>query len=326
MLQLETRAQLETLHSGLVKESLTLEYKSSGAVDKTQPKKEEIAKDALAFANAAGGQIIYGMKEKDHRPEGLDDGIDPLHYSGIWFEQVIQQNVSPQIEGLRIQQVPLDAEAWRVAVVVTIPAARLRAPHQAKDGRYYRRHNFRNQIMEDYEVRDMMRRATTPEPFVLLSFAEGVTAPIEYVGESEISKPIVLEAFISNRSRQPAFHTLITLGIDADLSILSPGVFMPIPASVASDGIHKNWLIHAKVSPPNTPVFKEAVIILTDQNHQLTLGYHSSLLRDERHFIVTVIVQTPGFPATEHWTIYRQGSVLRLAEPPSIADSTAGDS
>jgi predicted HTH transcriptional regulator len=96
MLKLETRAQLEALHSGLMEESFTLEYKSSGAVDKTQPKKEEIAKDALAFANAAGGQIVYGMKEKDNLPEGLDGGIDPLQFPGIWFEQVIQQNASPQ--------------------------------------------------------------------------------------------------------------------------------------------------------------------------------------------------------------------------------------
>jgi Putative DNA-binding domain len=94
LLKLETRAQLEALHSGLMKESLTLEYKSSGAVDKTQPKKEEIAKDALAFANAAGGQIVYGMKENGNLPEGLDGGIDPLQFPGIWFEQVIQQNVS----------------------------------------------------------------------------------------------------------------------------------------------------------------------------------------------------------------------------------------
>lgn len=295
-----------------MKESLTLEYKSSGAVDKTQPKKEEIAKDALAFANATGGQILYGMKEKDNLPEGLDGGIDPLQFPGIWFEQVIQQNVSPQIEGLSIREVPLDAQASRVAVVVTIPAAQSRAPHQAKDGRYYRRHNFRNQIMEDYEVRDMMRRATTPEPFVRLSFPGGMTAPIEYVDESEISKPIVLDASIGNRSRQPAFHTLIHLGIDADIPILSHGVFMPVGVRTDADGIPKNWLIHAKTSPPNMPVFKEVVFILTDR--PLTLGYHSRLLRGKRRFRVTTIVQTPGFAATEHWTIFRRGLTLRLLE------------
>jgi hypothetical protein len=59
MLKLDDRADLEGLHTGSIQESLTLEYKSSGAVNKTPSKKEEIAKDASAFANAAGGQIVY---------------------------------------------------------------------------------------------------------------------------------------------------------------------------------------------------------------------------------------------------------------------------
>jgi hypothetical protein len=251
------------------------------------------------------------MKEKDNLPEGLDSGIDPLQFPGIWFEQVIQQNVSPQIEGLRINEVPLDAQASRVAVVVAIPAAQSYAPHQAKDGRYYRRHNFRNQIMEDYEVRDMMRRATTPEPFVHLSFAGGMTAPIEYVDESEISKPIVLDLSIGNRSKQPAYHTLIQLGIDADIPILSHGAFMPVRERTDADGIPKNWLIKAQASPPNMPVFKEVELLLTYP--PLTLGYHSRLLRGKCRFRVTTIVQTPGFAATDHWTIFRQGPELRLS-------------
>jgi hypothetical protein len=253
------------------------------------------------------------MKENGNLPEGLDGGIDPLQFPGIWFEQVIQQNVSPQIEGLHIHEVPLDAQASRVAVVLTIAAAQSRAPHQAKDGRYYRRHNFRNQIMEDYEVRDMMRRATTPEPFVRLSFAGGMmTAPIEYIDESEISKPIVMDASIGNHSSQPAFYTLIQLGIDADISILSDGIFMPVGVRTDADGIHKNWLIYGKTSPPNMPVFKEAKFLLTVP--PTTLGYHSRLLRGKRHFRVTTIVQTPGFAATEHWIIFRQGSTLKLLE------------
>jgi hypothetical protein len=313
MLKLETRAQLEALHTGLMKESLTLEYKSSEAVDKTQSKKGEMAKDTLAFANAAGGQIVYGMTEQHHLPQGLDGGIDPLQYPGIWFEQVIQQNVSPQIEGLHIQEVPLDAPGSRVAVVVTIPAAQSRAPHQAKDGRYYRRHNFSNQIMEDYEVRDMMRRATTPEPFLRLSFAGGMTASIEYTHESEISKPIVLEAFIGNRSRQPAYHTLIQLGIDTDISILAPGIFRPTGKREDPEGIIQNWIIYAQTCPPNMPVFKEVEFILTQST--LTLGYPSRLMSGEHRSRVTTIVQTPGFGATEHWTIFRRGHTLRLLEP-----------
>jgi predicted HTH transcriptional regulator len=97
-MKLDTRDELEALHSGMIQESLTLEYKASGAVDKTPSKKEEIAKDASAFANAAGEQIVYGMAEQDNRPAGLDSGVDPSQFPGIWFEEVIQQNVTPQPE------------------------------------------------------------------------------------------------------------------------------------------------------------------------------------------------------------------------------------
>ena len=102
MLKLETRAELDALHTGNVKESLYIEYKASPAIDKKDDtKKLEMARDVSAFANADGGQIIYGMTEQDHEPAGIDAGIDPRAYPEIWFEQVLQQHVTPTISGLR---------------------------------------------------------------------------------------------------------------------------------------------------------------------------------------------------------------------------------
>jgi hypothetical protein len=313
MLKLEIRAELESLYSGQMKESLTLEYKSSGAVDKAQPKKDEMAKDALAFANAEGGQIVYGMKEKNNLPDGLDAGIDPVQFPGIWFEQVIQQNVSPQIEGLRVKEIPLDDGSGRVAVVVTIPAAQARAPHQAKDGRYYRRHNFGNQIMNDSEVRDTMRRATTPELFVRLAFSRGTTDKIQYASQSEMSKPIVLKAFIGNRSSQPAFHTLVQLGIDTDIAILGYGAFIPIGERTDEDDIPQNWLRYRISTPPDLPVFKEVESEFT--NSGVLFGFHSELLYRAHRFRITTLVQTPGYTVTERWVIHQEGPHLRLLEP-----------
>ena len=68
MLPLKTKTELEALHAGNVKERLTLEYKTSDAVDKANDKKKlEMARDVSAFANADGGQIVYGMTENsDH--------------------------------------------------------------------------------------------------------------------------------------------------------------------------------------------------------------------------------------------------------------------
>lgn len=115
MLTLEKRAHLEALHSGNVKESLMLEYKASPAIDKRDDsKKLEMARDVCAFANAEGGQIVYGMTEHEHEPAGLDEGIDGTLYPEIWFEQVLQQHITPPISRLRIRHVPLKSRWSRL--------------------------------------------------------------------------------------------------------------------------------------------------------------------------------------------------------------------
>src|ERR1700674_1541917 len=108
MLKLDIEQDLSALHTGNLRESLHLEYKASPAIDRKQDKtKLEMARDVSAFANADGGQIVYGMTEKDHEPAGLDAGFDPKEYPEIWFEQVLQQHVTPTIEGLKPRHVPL---------------------------------------------------------------------------------------------------------------------------------------------------------------------------------------------------------------------------
>ncbi|TWC06996.1 putative DNA-binding protein [Bradyrhizobium macuxiense] len=121
MLPLNTEADLTALHAGVVKESLHIEYKASEAIDKKDDKKKlELARDVSAFANADGGQIIYGMKEnKDREPDGLDNGLDPHEYPEIWFEQVLQQHVTPLLVSAKPRHVPL--ASGRVAVVIDIP-------------------------------------------------------------------------------------------------------------------------------------------------------------------------------------------------------------
>ena len=320
MLKLDTRQELEALHTGRIKESLTLEYKSSGAVAKTDSKKEEIAKDALAFANAAGGQILYGMTERDHLPTGLDAGIDPLQFPGSWFEQVIQQNVSPQIEGLRIHEVSLDPAHSRVAVVVTIPAAQTRAPHQAKDGRYYRRHNFSNQIMNDLEVRDTMRRATTPELFVTLVLGSGQQTTIEFDRGQEISKPITLRVVIGNRSPQPAYHTIVLIGLDDGLLLRTPGDFGQTAAPPNEPGPRKHWVTRKLSLPPGQPIFQEADPDLSALS--LTFSVRSEHLQSTL-FLLATIVQTPGYSATEKWVMVCQGGTLTLYYPTHPRTGTA---
>ena len=175
MLKLETLEDLQLLHTNRVRESNTLEYKASPAVDNTNGRKLEMSKDISAMANAEGGQFVYAMTEEENLPAGLDNGINPTPFDGLWFEQVLQQNISPKIEGLRIRQIQLSN--GNVATVVEIPKSR--TIHQAKDLRYYRRRNYRNDMMEDYEIREALNRATTPDLYLKFELVQSneVTLP-----------------------------------------------------------------------------------------------------------------------------------------------------
>ena len=257
MLKLERQEHLEALHTGMVKESIHLEYKSSPAIDKKDDlKKIEMARDVSAFANADGGQIVYGMTEKDHEPTGLDEGVDSKVYPEIWFEQVLQQHITPAIQGLRVLHVPLTKP--NVAVVIDIPAT-TGDPHQTSDGRYYRRHNFNRLVMEHYEVRDAMRRMVDPDLYLEFDLLVGQAAykTIEFNQYRDISDPTPIGAVIKNRSNQPALYTFISVFVDRRLKIADYGLYKPHPERKFGEHDVRNQLLLKLGIPENFPIFKE---------------------------------------------------------------------
>jgi hypothetical protein len=158
-----TKEKLESMIADGIEESLGVEYKAAGALAKDDDKKREITKDVSAFANSAGGVLIYGIAEhtdkaRQHLPECLDP-VSRREISKEWLEQIVQQ-IQPRVEGVAIYPVAIDAQNEKVCYVVEIP--RSSTAHQARDLRYYKRHNFNALPMEDYEVRDVMNRRTHP--------------------------------------------------------------------------------------------------------------------------------------------------------------------
>jgi predicted HTH transcriptional regulator len=187
-----------------------LDYKASPALSKEDKKRDEMCKDVSAFANSAGGQIVYGIEEKNQKPIRVDAGSNPAVITREWIEQVLNSRITPRIDDLIITPISLQEG---VAYVISIPQATARAPHQAPDNKYYRRYNFQSIPMADYEVRDMMRRSTTPDLYVSLSFATGLTTQIQFDARTEVSRPVMLSVRIENRSAQPA-HSRSPLGSD----------------------------------------------------------------------------------------------------------------
>lgn len=156
-------ARLYQLIADQIEESLTLDYKAAGALDNTDKKKKEVTKDVSAMANSAGGVIIYGIREHDHKDKRhIPAAIDPVNrlaFSKERLEQVIN-NIRPRIEGVVIHPITFSSNSTDVVYVVEVPQSM--TAHQAIDYRYYKRYNFESVPMDDYEVRDIMGRAKQP--------------------------------------------------------------------------------------------------------------------------------------------------------------------
>jgi hypothetical protein len=243
-----------------VQESLTLDYKKSDAHGRADRKKSELSKDVSAFANSAGGVILYGMEEDKHYPTEIDGGLDPDEVSKEWIEQVINSAVHPKIDGLRINQIPLTQRGTgRVLYALSIPQATARAPHQAHDKRYYKRYNFESVAMEDYEVRDIFRRATTPDLWMEFNFHTGKTADLQFQPNASSSNPIWLRASIGNRSHQPALYAVIRTYLDHSFTIVSDAQGFSRAGEVSTeDGRHLNayWRTWS-IQQNDLPIFSE---------------------------------------------------------------------
>jgi hypothetical protein len=198
-----TEAELQRLIDDGEPETNQREYKAAGALDGSQGKKAEISKDVSAMANAAGGTIIYGIAEDSQGIPSHIDGVDPTAFSVEWLDSVIRSNIQPPINGLLIEKVPL--ADGKVAYVVEVPQATSRAPHMAKDNRYHWRANATTAAMEDFQVRDVMRRATTP----VLTLDVQISKPYSFGP----SKRVSVKAALGNEADVPALYSTVVFAV-----------------------------------------------------------------------------------------------------------------
>jgi len=178
-----TEKDLLELCKNQEEESLNLEFKESAALslDVAEQKEHvtsELSKDVSAMANSDGGIIIYGIKEKQKRgkprhglADSIDAGVDPNVITKERLENVLTSNIRPTVDGLQIKAVPLNTQSpGRIAYVIRIPQS-LRAPHQAREKRFYKRFNFKAEPMEEYEVRSLYFRTLAPDLELVLELA-----------------------------------------------------------------------------------------------------------------------------------------------------------
>lgn len=153
-----TIGDIQALIDNHAEEGVHLELKRANALSKENA--DKITKTLSAFANSDGGVVIYGVAEKDH----VASDYSFVDGNTITTEQIsiLARYVRPAIDGLRVYPIRKDDDFSKSIYVVKVPRSD-KAPHMAKDHRYYKRNNVESIPMEDFDVKDVMSRIHNPK-------------------------------------------------------------------------------------------------------------------------------------------------------------------
>ncbi len=120
---------LQTLVDNAVAERKTIEYKRSLPGNADQKKKEFLA-DVSSFANASGGDLIFGIIEDAHT--GLPSSVEGLIIENVdqeitRLESIIRDGIEPRLMSIAIKAVNLSNS--RVVILIRIPKS-WASPHR----------------------------------------------------------------------------------------------------------------------------------------------------------------------------------------------------
>lgn len=121
---------LQALIDNAVSERKTIEYKQSLPKDADSDKKEFLA-DVSSFANASGGDIIFGMVEdkKTGAPKSLDGlSIENPDQEILRLDSIIRTGIQPRLPSVTISP-PINLSNSKVALVIRIPKSWI-SPHR----------------------------------------------------------------------------------------------------------------------------------------------------------------------------------------------------
>lgn len=214
-------ADLASLITNRAEESLYLEFKAAGALQSSDGKKNEIAKDVSAFANSDGGILIYGINEADHQAESFSY-VDGNAYTKEWLENIIQSRINRRLPDFMVYPVRFDNDFSKTVYVVKIGRS-YHAPHMTSDKKYYRRLNFQAVQMEEYEIRDAYSRTNKTDLIVdeLIIRSAGNATQAQHLSEARFTIAFQIRnngATIENQYKLEIMIPLVILKVNNPLS------------------------------------------------------------------------------------------------------------
>jgi hypothetical protein len=164
-----TPADLQALVAGKVAEVRTLDYKQDIKIS-TDAEKREMARDVSSFANAAGGDLVFGVVEArdgDNKKLGYPEKIVgvPVNFeeTKVSLENIIRDTIDPRVQGIVIRKV--DGFELGPVVVLRIPRS-WNAPHMvsfSNKTHFYSRNNSGKQPLDVREIRASFLSGTEME-------------------------------------------------------------------------------------------------------------------------------------------------------------------
>lgn len=146
-------SDIQKLIANQVSEGRNLEYKRDLPSDSNDARREFLA-DVTSFANAQGGDIIYGLAEANGvaaHIHGVD--VENPDEALLGLEERILAGAEPRMPGVRLKWVMVDG---RRLLLIRIPSSPI-APHRvvvAKSGKFHGRKSNGKYEMDTQELRE----------------------------------------------------------------------------------------------------------------------------------------------------------------------------
>lgn len=144
-----TKENLQSLIDNQVAESQFIEYKLELPGNSDSDKKEFLA-DVSSFANASGGDLIYGIKTENGIPTELSGlKIENVDSEKLRLEDIMRNCIRPKIFGISIH--PVNTENGKTFIIIRIPRS-WSLPHMVKygkDTKFYCRNSAGKYPIED---------------------------------------------------------------------------------------------------------------------------------------------------------------------------------
>ncbi len=151
---------LKRLAENRVAEGTGIEYKRELPGGKDHDKKEFLA-DICSFANAIGGDLLYGVEEKAGLPIAFPGiGVTDVDQEISRLESLCRDGIQPPVQGIKIKTVSVDGGT---VLVVRIPPS-WGGPHMVtyqKNNRFYLRNSNGKYLMDVNEIRDAFLTSQT---------------------------------------------------------------------------------------------------------------------------------------------------------------------